>query len=174
MLMGHVFFTLTEKSFESLKNCLRLRHVSQWVSGQVWLAVKTPCRHQGVGSRKGSPLPTPLSKWGHRPDRQLSMPMGPRLLLRPALGLRNQRGPSKCGRGEAFQREPPNQLLPMTELAPGAPWSFTLLEVAGHQHTLVMSELEKRGHRAVTQLPGPAGFGQALCPPPRLANPRWV
>lgn len=32
MLMGCILFTLTENSFESLKNCLRLRHTGEGVA----------------------------------------------------------------------------------------------------------------------------------------------
>lgn len=64
MLMGCVLFTLTENSFESLKNCLRRRH-----TGREWqrmgLAMKASRRCQRVGNRNDNPYISPQS--GHRP-----------------------------------------------------------------------------------------------------------
>lgn len=64
MLMGCILFTLTENSFESLKNCLRRRHTGrEWL--RMGLAMKASRRRQREGNRKDNPYTSPQS--GHRP-----------------------------------------------------------------------------------------------------------
>lgn len=64
MLMGCILFTITENSFESLKNWLRLRHTGEGV-------VEDVVSHEGITQasagreQEGRPYTTPKS--GHSP-----------------------------------------------------------------------------------------------------------